>query len=111
LFDHHVARGGGTLSGFLGFVGREKVVFESELPWRRGYRRGLPQGGTVLEEGACSIGFFRLGFRVVDLKTEGRASISPEGALILDRREYRPKPFPLDAAEWRRHLSGAPLEP
>jgi hypothetical protein len=109
FLDHYLAHDPQKgMSGFVGYVKKDKVVLDTELPWRRSFKRAAPAGAETLEAGIASIGFFPVAYRVMDMRTDLRGedpgSISPLGALELDKGEYRKKPMPLDKAEWSEYI-------
>jgi hypothetical protein len=113
LLDHYLAETGGEgrdaagpagMGGFVGYVGKDRVVLETELPWRRAFRRSVPEGAEILEAGTARAGFFDLRYRAMDLRSGASGSISPFGAFSLDKRRYARKPFPLDKDEWDRYI-------
>jgi hypothetical protein len=91
------------MAAYLGYVRLGRVVVETELPWRRSFKR--PQGdGEPLEEGTARIGFFPARYRVRDLHVpDGRALCEP--ALFLDLEFYRKRPYPLNGREWSEYVA------
>ena len=63
LFDWFVAHEGrtyGELADFMGYVRRDRIVIETGLPWRKGFKAELPSGALPLDSGSCRIGFARV---------------------------------------------------
>jgi hypothetical protein len=106
LFDHYWRHERVTdMAAYLGYVRLGRAVLETELPWRRSFKREAGPGEEILEAGRGRIGFFDLRYRDRDLhEADGGALCEP--ALYLDAAAYRPRPFPLDAGEWSAYISG-----
>ena len=102
LFDYYTAHDGerySELQDFLGYVKRDRIVIDTELPWRRAFKAPLPPGADSLGGGEARIGFATLRYRVADL--HGPAS----GVSLVDRpmllpASFHPPRFPLDNREW-----------
>jgi len=101
-FKHHDYHG--RASDFQCYVQRDQVIVESEAPWRRGFKRSAPDSASVLLSGIRAIGYFPLHYRVVRLGYSNSVSLCGKKSLPLASMEYRPKPMPLNAAEWRVYL-------
>lgn len=91
-------------AGFLRHIHKDRVVLETELPWRREFKRGAPDGAEILEQGAAPIGFFHLRYRVMDLHAGEDWSIAQGRFLSLDVEKYREKIFPLNRKEWSDYI-------
>ena len=109
LFDHYWHHENITyLANFMCYGRRDRVVIESELPWRRSFKTGEAQG-ILLEEGKVLIGFFQVRYRVVDRQGTENIPFCESEPLVLDRTDFQVKPYPLNAGEWsslieaRRH--------
>ncbi|MDB5049463.1 MAG: hypothetical protein JWO30_2534 [Fibrobacteres bacterium] len=107
LYDHHALHTPDDPGkGFGCYLMGEQVVVETQLPWRRTFKRGgVPEGAEILEAGSARIGFFRVPFRVMDMRRPGIIPGNPSCYLPLDRAAYQPRPFPLDAGEWSSHIA------
>ena len=99
------ARRPGELSGFLRYVRRDRTRLQSEVPWRRSFKEGIPPGGRILDSGTTAIGGFRLRYRMLWLRTDAEESISPDGRFVAIAGALRAKPFPLDRKEWSDLIS------
>lgn len=104
LFDHFArTEKHDRLENFQCYVRRDRVVVETELPWRRSFKRAAPRtegpSAAVLDQGFTSIGFFRVRYRVLGLYADADP-ICVSGYLPLDRGAYKVKPVPLDGQEW-----------
>lgn len=93
------------LALFQGYVLRDKVVIDTEAPWRRAYRRG-PEGGVILEEGLASIGWMNLKYRVMEIQGNPPVSLLRMPPLDFDRERYQRDPFPLNREEWGLWVEG-----
>lgn len=101
LLDHMIRNHpDGKVWGFLGYARAGRVRVESETPWRRGYRRDLPAGALVLEEGKARIGYFTLRYRVFDERDSAPVSVAGGSPLPWDPGAYRTRPIPLNRREW-----------
>jgi hypothetical protein len=103
LFDYFVAHEGedyGELHDFLGYVRRDRVVIDTELPWRRAFKAPLPPGADSLEVGTCRIGFATVRYRVADLHGSQASQPIMGRPMILERDAFVSPRFPLDAREW-----------
>jgi hypothetical protein len=103
LFDQYLAdrnRNLAVLHDFLRYVRQGRVMVETGVPWREGFRHALPEGALVLEEGRTSIGFRSVRYRVADYRSADSVSSSLGPLLPLDPARYLPRPFPLDGREW-----------
>ncbi len=96
-------------ANFLCYARRDRVVIDSELPWRRKFKTDEAHG-TILEEGRASIGFFRLRYRVLDKQGKENVPFCLSEPLTLDRSRYKPVPYPLDKREWSDLISTWRLE-
>lgn len=100
LFDHYWHHERITyLANFMCYGRRDRVIIESELPWRRRFKSTEAQG-TLVEEGKTSVGFFKLRYRVVDRHGTADVPFCESEPLVLDRTDFRIKPYPLNAGEW-----------
>ncbi len=107
LFDHYRDNPGpGRASDFQCYVQRDRVVVESEIPWRRSFKRDLSDGEVVLDRGEAPVGFFTLGYRVVRLHASDASSLCGNRPISLENSGYTPKPFPLNASEWKAYGLG-----
>ena len=93
-------------ANFLCFARRDRVVIDTELPWRRHFKSGAAEG-TVLEEGRTCIGFFRLRYRVVDRHGKDDVPLCVSEPLKLNRSIYSIQPYPLDNREWSELISAS----
>ena len=84
-------------------VRRNRIVVETETPWRRRFKPDAFPAARVLGEGTASIGYFPLRYRVRDLGDTAAPALC-EPALIWDPASYRPEPYPLTNAEWRAYI-------
>jgi hypothetical protein len=110
LFDYYIAhdgRMGGNPEDFLGYVRRDRVLVETGLPWRSGFKAALPAGADSLAGGECRIGFAKVRYRVADVHGSRAEEPAQGPALRLDPR-FRPPPYPLDDAEWRALIQALP---
>lgn len=106
FFDHFVRHAPtANPSAFLGYVNKDRVVLDTELPWRRAFKRDAPPGARILDTGTATVGFFRLRYRVMDLQVQNAGTISPVGAIRLDKAAYRKRPMPLDKREWSEYIN------
>lgn len=106
LFDHFIAHEGrefGRLEDFLGYVRRDRIRIDTQLPWRRAYKEPLPPNSVLLETGACRIGFAKVAYRVADWRGPDSAVPIMGRPMTLDAA-FRAPPFPLDDAEWRAFI-------
>ena len=116
LFDYFLAHEGrtyGELADFLGYVRRDRIVIETQVPWRRGFRQALPAGALLLEQGTFRIGFLELPYRVADLRGPDSSRSIMGRPMTLDPARFRSPRFPLDNREWKALVdsllrSGAP---
>ncbi|MDB5049464.1 MAG: hypothetical protein JWO30_2535 [Fibrobacteres bacterium] len=100
-FTAHEGRSYGELADFLGYVRKDRVVVETELPWRRSFKTGLPPGAEMIESGFHRIGFATLRYRVVDLHGAG-ADTQVQGRLMtLDPSAFHSPRYPLNDREWQ----------
>lgn len=110
LFDHFTAHEGrdyGDLADFQGYVRRDRVSVETQLPWRRGFRTPLEPGAAILETGRARVGFAEVGYRVVDRRGPGYGRrLSGGRPMELDLARYVTRPFPLDRREWNALRDG-----
>jgi hypothetical protein len=107
LFDHYWRHEAITdMAGFQGYVHRNRVVVETELPWRRAFKRDALPGGETLEEDKASIGYFSLRYRVRDLQDTLAPTLSTP-TLALDPAVYARRPYPLDNREWSGYIEAA----
>lgn len=103
-FTAHEGREFGDLADFMGYVRRDRVVIETGLPWRRGFKGALPATAVSLDSGTCRVGFAEVAYRVADFRGP-EAEIPIMGRpMTLDTARYRPPRYPLDDAEWRVFL-------
>lgn len=93
------------LALFQGFVLRDKVVIDTEAPWRRAFKRGSG-GALVLEEGVASIGWMNLKYRVMEIQGNPPVSLINRPPLAFDRERYQRDPYPLSAEEWGLWMEG-----
>ncbi len=93
-----------NLAAFLGYVNKDRAVLDTELPWRRAFKRDAPYGAEILDTGTASVGFFPVRYRVMDLHADNAGTISPVGALRLDKAGYRIMPMPLNKREWSEFI-------
>lgn len=103
LFDYYLDdgdRGRGPMIGFQQYVRRDRVMVETQAPWRRAFKSSLGEGMEVLESGRARIGFVELDYRVVDRHGPDSNLTSLGPAIPLDPARYLPRPFPLDSREW-----------
>ncbi|MDB5106077.1 MAG: hypothetical protein JWP91_3766 [Fibrobacteres bacterium] len=108
LFDHYWRHERITdLAAYQGYVRRNRIVLETELPWRRSFKRADREGEEVLTEGIASIGFFRLRYRMRDLHDTAAPALC-DPALRLDTAAYVPRPYPLDNGEWSEYIAHFP---
>ncbi len=91
------------LANFMCYGRRDRVVIESELPWRRTFKSGEATG-NVVESGLASIGFFQLRYRVLDKHSSSNIPFCESEPLVLDRSSFRIKPFPLNEREWSQYV-------
>jgi hypothetical protein len=107
LFDHYWRHEAITdMAGYQGYVHRNRVVVETELPWRRAFKRDALPGGESLGEGRASIGYFSLRYRIRDLQDTLAPTLSTP-TLVLDPAVYRRRPYPLDNREWSGYVEAA----
>lgn len=100
LFDHYWRQGHGSeMQNYLCYVSRDRVVVETEVPWRRRFPRDDPPRERILAEGTARLGFFNLRWRVADLGDTANRPLCIWKHLPLEER-YRTKLFPLDRREW-----------
>lgn len=100
LFDHYRRQGHGSeMQNYLCYVSRDRVVVETEVPWRRGFPRGDLPREKVMAEGTARLGFFNLRWRAAALGDTGNRPLCVWKHLPLEAG-YRPKPYPLDRREW-----------
>jgi hypothetical protein len=103
-FDAFVAEGRpGGLSGFLGYVRRDRTRLQAELPWRHGFKEELPAGARILDSGRAPIGGFRLRYRMAMLAPAADRSLAGD-LLEPDPSGPKPPPFPLDRGEWTAYI-------
>ncbi|MEO6095360.1 MAG: hypothetical protein ABIW76_06690 [Fibrobacteria bacterium] len=103
-FTAHEGRDFGDLADFMGYVRRDRVVIETGVPWRKGFKHALPATAVPIESGICRVGFVSVDYRVADLHGP-EAGIPIMGRpMTLDTARYRPPRYPLDDAEWRVFL-------
>lgn len=110
LFDWFIARDGrefGELAGFMGYARRDRVMLETGLPWRSGFKGPLPPGALALDSGYCRVGFARVRYRVADLRGPDSTHAVMGRTLILDTARFRSPKFPLDGREWRAMADSA----
>ena len=106
LFDHYTRNEAiQTLWSFTNYVRKDRIVLESELPWRRSFKRGSPAEAEILATGWARIGFFRLRYRAMDLHAKGDQTIGKEEFIPLDKEKYRKKILPLNRAEWKDYIT------
>ncbi|MBW8887821.1 MAG: hypothetical protein JF616_08705 [Fibrobacteres bacterium] len=106
LFDYYASHDGqtdGLLLGFLGYVRRDRIIVETGLPWRRGYKRELPSGADSLAGGFCRIGFATVPYRVVDVHGPAAEEAALGRALRLDPEFHAPS-YPLNDGEWDAYI-------
>lgn len=104
LFDWFIAGDGrefGELAGFMGYARRDRVMLETGLPWRSGFKGPLPPRALILDSGRCRVGFARVPYRIADLRGPDSTLAVMGRTLTLDKARFRPPPFPLDGQEWR----------
>jgi hypothetical protein len=107
LFEHIRGNRKATeLVDFLCYLNLGKVVVESELPWRRGLPFH-PLPARILEAGRARIGYFDLGFQVVDKQGTEAVPYCPGPPWPLEKAGYLSRPFPLDAQEWSSHIAAS----
>lgn len=106
LYDHLVSHSDTDARKSFGcYMLADQVVVETQLPWRRSYKRSvLPPQALILEAGKTPIGGFPVPYRVLDLRRAGSPPGDPACYLSLEGAQYRSKPFPLDAAEWSAYI-------
>jgi hypothetical protein len=103
-FTAHEGREFGDLADFMGYVRRDRVVIETGVPWRKGFKRALPATAVPIDSGACRVGFATVAYRVADLHGP-EAEIPIMGRpMALDTARYHSPRYPLDDAEWRVFL-------
>ncbi len=110
LFDWFIARDGrefGELAGFMGYARRDRVMLETGLPWRSGFKGPLPPGALALDSGYCRVGFARVRYRVADLRGPDSTQAVMGRTLTLDQAGFRSPRFPLDGREWRAMADSA----
>ena len=106
LFDHYTRYETiQTLWSFTNYVRKERIVLESELPWRRSFKRQIPAEAEVLAIGRARIGFFQLRYRAMDLHVKGDQAVGKEEFIPLDKEKYRTKILPLNRAEWKNYIT------
>ncbi|MDB5106076.1 MAG: hypothetical protein JWP91_3765 [Fibrobacteres bacterium] len=108
LFDWFVAHEGrtyGELADFMGYVRRDRIVVETGLPWRNGFKAELPAGAVPLDTGTFRIGFARVRYRVADLRGPDSGTPIMGRPMILDTAAFRPPRYPLNDGEWREFLA------
>lgn len=93
------------LALFQGYVLRDKVVIDTEAPWRRAYKRGA-DGAVIIEEGVASIGWMNLKYRVMEIQGNPPVSLLRRPPLAFDRERYQRDPFPLNREEWSLWVEG-----
>jgi hypothetical protein len=104
LFDWFIARDGrefGELAGFMGYARRDRVMLETGLPWRSGFKGPLPAGAVPLDSGYCRVGFARVRYRIADLRGPDSTLAVMGRTLTLDTARFRAPRFPLNGGEWR----------
>ncbi len=109
LFDWFTGNEGrtfGELADFLGYVRRDRVVIETGVPWRKGFKSGLPEGAVLLDSGFCRIGFRQVRYRIADLRGEDSSLPIMGRHMILDTLRYLAPRYPLNDREWRGLIEG-----
>jgi hypothetical protein len=107
LFDHFLAHEGrdfGRLEDFLGYVRRDRVRIDTQLPWRRAFKEPLPPNAEILQTGTCRVGFARVAYRVADWRGPDSSVPIMGRPMALDPAAFRSPPFPLNDAEWRAFI-------
>lgn len=100
LFDYYLAHDGRSdrdPAAFIGYVRRDRIRLETELPWRRGFPRPLAPSARVIASGKCRVGFVRVECRAVDDQGNSQATLKLDG--------YQPVELPLSDSEWTSLLN------
>ncbi len=106
LFDYSRVNEPFTNFGaFLRHIRMERVVIDTELPWRRKFKRKVQPGSEILKEGMARIGFLSLRYRVMDLHSDREESIGIGSRLSIDKEKYHKKSYPLNRQEWTQYIS------
>ncbi len=103
-FTSHEGRDYGELADFLGYVRKDRVTVETQLPWRRAFKSALPAQAVMIDSGFCRVGFASVRYRVADLHGPDSGVQAQGRFLVLDSARYRPLRFPLDDGEWKEYL-------
>lgn len=105
LVDAFIASGRpGPLSGFQGFVQRDRVLLDTEAPWRRGFKRSESPGSELLASGHARIGSMDLQYRMQRLPPQAGVSLLGDSIYPFDEKTYAPDPYPLNAREWDAYI-------
>jgi hypothetical protein len=111
LFGHFITHEGRTYSelhDFVGYVKKDRVVIDTELPWRRAFKAPLPPSADSLGGGTWRIGFTTLRYRVADLHGPEAGLPIMGRPMELDPAEFHSPRFPLNAEEWKARLAAPP---
>jgi hypothetical protein len=103
-FTAHEGRKFGDLADFMGYVRRDRVVIETGVPWRKGFKSALPATAVPMDSGTCRVGFATVAYRVADLHGPAAGIPIMGRPMTLDTARFRPPKYPLDDAEWRVFL-------
>ena len=114
LFDYYMLDEGRNFTGladFIHYVSLTGVVMETQLPWRRHYRKNIPENAHLLESGFWRIGFINLPYRFVDLGKATSGSPVQTPSFLLDPSVFHERRFPLTNREWATLIDSLQTKP